>query len=176
MPKFSHHKESDKESLKGSQIKLLGGIEGLREEIVALEATSREIAARLQRARTLLSSLEEFVDTAPTSDLGSTAPMDVVASPVSEGVETQTVATETEIIRPRSNADLVIDVSRQLLVEAGRPMERGEILEAFLARGYSLEVKNPPKFIGKTLWASSDFVHVDKRGYWITGAEVPPEN
>lgn len=155
--------------------KLWTAIEGLRDEVYFLEGKSREVAIRLESARALLRSMEEFIEKYAASHAEEFTPADA-SSPQAEQLPPppDDETTYVELRKPRSNGDFVAEFARRLLTEANRPLDRSEILEAILARGYSLDVTNPPKFIGKTLWGHKDFIHIDKRGYWLTGIDVPP--
>ncbi|MGR9470608.1 hypothetical protein [Rhizobium leguminosarum] len=67
----------------------------------------------------------------------------------------------------------VVSRSKEILLAAGHPLQRAELLERIEASGFLVETTNPAKFIGRTLWESADFVHIPKRGYWLKGEDLP---
>ncbi|ANM04627.1 hypothetical protein AMC78_CH02540 [Rhizobium phaseoli] len=67
----------------------------------------------------------------------------------------------------------VVSRSKEILLAAGHPLQRTELLVRIEASGFLVETANPAKFIGRTLWESEDFVHIPKRGYWLKGRETP---
>ena len=69
----------------------------------------------------------------------------------------------------------VVERSKVILISAGRPLQRAELLEQIEASGFHLDVSDPPRFVGRTLWDNPDFIHIEKRGYWLRGEGVPEE-
>ncbi|MBB3452555.1 hypothetical protein FHT86_000811 [Rhizobium sp. BK313] len=68
----------------------------------------------------------------------------------------------------------VVTRAKRILLEAGRPLNRSELLERFNAgEDFTITARDPARFIGRTLWENPEFVHFPKVGYWIVGAELP---
>ena len=65
--------------------------------------------------------------------------------------------------------------SMQILLDAGRPLQRSELLEKLIADGLRIEAKNPSRFVARILWENKTFTHVPKIGYWIQGEPLPDE-
>jgi len=71
----------------------------------------------------------------------------------------------------------VVTRAKKLLLEAGRPLSRSELLEKINSEsGFAISTTDPARFIGRTLWESRDFTHIPKKGYWLTGEEIPDDN
>ncbi|WP_207104568.1 hypothetical protein [Rhizobium leguminosarum] len=67
----------------------------------------------------------------------------------------------------------VVERCTAILQEAGRPLDRSELLLKLEQTGYTLRAGNPARFVGRTLWGNPNFVHVPRHGYWITGKTWP---
>ena len=67
---------------------------------------------------------------------------------------------------------------RALLMEVGRPMESGEIIEKFRERGHPLGRSNEVKQTWNKLWrakTNGKLTHEPKLGYWLPGEPVTAE-
>jgi hypothetical protein len=73
-----------------------------------------------------------------------------------------------------SKTAAVLNRARQVLLAAGRPLPRAELLAAMNSEGFEIKTKDPARFIGRALWRSSDFVHIRKEGYWIRSDNTSP--
>jgi hypothetical protein len=69
---------------------------------------------------------------------------------------------------------IIENAARDLIINAGRPLHRGEILKLMTEAGHILEVGNPSHFIGKVLLKSPNYVHC-RGGYWPSDVELPIE-
>jgi hypothetical protein len=74
--------------------------------------------------------------------------------------------------RKGSIASLVREGARAILREAGRPLNRAQLLERLEARGVRLNASQPAKQVGKIIWQSEEFQHLAD-GYWFRD-EPPP--
>jgi hypothetical protein len=64
---------------------------------------------------------------------------------------------------------------RQILVDAGRPMQRGEIYSELLKRGVLPSGAHPKNNLGTTLWANEHlFINLPGFGYWVRDTPYPP--
>jgi len=68
----------------------------------------------------------------------------------------------------------VIECARRYMIEAGRPLNRREILDRMLAEREVLAVGDPAHFVGKVLWGSDQFAAF-KEGYWPSDQTAPVE-
>lgn len=134
----------------------------IEKEIKLLEIKAAEIAERLQRARGLLASIRDYLST-PT-EMKSNSSAKLTSFSIKKSPEA-----------PRTNGELVVSVTRTLLQEAQKPLDRRQILDGLKGQGHELLVVNPPKFIGRTLWSHPDFIHVPHRGYWFSDIGVPTD-
>lgn len=82
-------------------------------------------------------------------------------------------AKKTRKLRGGTRTAEVVSRSKAALLEAGRPLERAELLKWITESGFKLEARDPARFIGRALWESPDFVHIKKKGYWLEGEDVP---
>ncbi|MGO6694950.1 hypothetical protein ACCS54_19515 [Rhizobium johnstonii] len=67
----------------------------------------------------------------------------------------------------------IVKRSKLILIASGRPLERSELLEEIERSGFRVDAKHPARFVGRALWASKDFIHLPKKGYWVKGEELP---
>jgi hypothetical protein len=70
-------------------------------------------------------------------------------------------------IRGETPPAIVVSVAREVLLEAGKPMKRGELVRAIEAKGIALTGKDKNKNLGTILWRHPElFVNLDELGYW----------
>ncbi|WP_156369181.1 hypothetical protein [Aureimonas sp. Leaf324] len=74
--------------------------------------------------------------------------------------------------RPATTSALIREGARKVLRETGRPMNRAELLEALRGRGVEVKATDPARAVGRVLWRSEEFVHLDD-GYWLAAVPVP---
>jgi hypothetical protein len=75
----------------------------------------------------------------------------------------------------------IAHAARDVLLERGRPMKRGELVRELAQRGVPLAGKDKNKNLGTVLWRNENiFVSLAKLGYWVRGVPIPgvyePEN
>ena len=64
-------------------------------------------------------------------------------------------------------------VAREIILEAGRPLTRSEIVAAMEARGIELVGADRVKNVGTILWRHRDeFENIPERGYWPKGVPL----
>lgn len=64
----------------------------------------------------------------------------------------------------------IAKVARQILLERGGPMTRGELVREFEARGIELAAADRAKNLGTILWRHRDiFENLPGEGYWVKG-------
>lgn len=63
--------------------------------------------------------------------------------------------------------------ARRLILSAGRPLTRSELLRALEKEGYVIDGTDQPKVLGTNIWRSGQFTHIGKRGYWPKDTPVP---
>jgi hypothetical protein len=102
-------------------------------------------------------------------------PSSEAPSPPSHLVEKHPIRKRKKLGKP--GAVSVHDVGPQLrglLEERGRPMKRGELLDALYDRGLRLAGANPAKYLGTILWRMRDaFVNIEGHGYWPRDLACP---
>lgn len=141
---------------------------------MALEVYRRRIEALRVQAKEVAAQIANLEDTARRIERDLKREASYAPS------ETHTESSNTVLRSPetRNNGELVVELSRAIIREAGRPLSRQEILDGIEQRGVKLSVANPPKFVGKTLWAHPDFINIDRKGYALAHEsydEVSPE-
>lgn len=69
---------------------------------------------------------------------------------------------------------IVVDEAMRIILEAGRPMTRGELHRALSERGLVVRGANASKTLGTTLWRARErLTHLEGLGYWPKGVEYP---
>ena len=64
--------------------------------------------------------------------------------------------------------------AREIIVEAGRPMDAKELLERLEATGIIVESKAPGRLLSKILLRAGTFRYVEGAGYWVSDLPWPP--
>ena len=127
----------------------------------------RELQAEIKRAMQELEDIEKFIalhrrfSTDDDASMGELLPAPTVLNRTGKG--------KSQVVFER----LAIDAIRQ----AGRPMQSGELLEAFRAQGITLG-GNEIRTAWNRLWLAKDhgvLVNFPRLGYW-PASDPPPEN
>ena len=63
--------------------------------------------------------------------------------------------------------------ARRLILTAGRPLTRSELLRELEGEGYVVDGKDKSKVLGTNIWRSEQFRHVGQLGYWPKDAPMP---
>jgi len=66
-----------------------------------------------------------------------------------------------------------MDEAARLIVEAGRPLTRGELVTKLSSEGHKLDGTDKNKVLGTNLWRSGKFVNLKGAGYWPKGEPLP---
>jgi hypothetical protein len=62
---------------------------------------------------------------------------------------------------------------RQLILDAGRPLKRSELVRLLERKGYPVDGSDKSKVLGTNIWRSGLFRHIDGYGYWPKDAPMP---
>ncbi|MGR9268097.1 hypothetical protein [Rhizobium leguminosarum] len=132
-------------------------------EVSQLRRAKQSIETQLEKAEAAKEALRQLLATGLKNEAAR---------------ETEKARLRPRLGRPKgfyigSQTAEVVSRSKEILLAAGHPLQRAELLERIEASGFLVETTNPAKFIGRTLWESADFVHIPKRGYWLKGKEFP---
>lgn len=119
--------------------------------------SAQEVLSKLRNARLSLGELPESRAAGPRPRT-SGAP----------GAE----AKEGRRHREGSAAHTVLTVARQAIREAGRPLNRVEIVNAIEASGRELRTKKPLEYVNKVMWDSAEFCRADG-GYFFADQPLP---
>lgn len=67
----------------------------------------------------------------------------------------------------------LVAMMARVIHEVGRPMTRGEIVEALERREIEIPAKDKQRYIGTLAWRNKGaFVNIEGRGYWLRGLPV----
>ena len=67
----------------------------------------------------------------------------------------------------------IAQMMERLIREVGRPMTRGEIVDAFDRRGMDIPAKDKARYLGTIAWRQkSIFTNVEGRGYWLRNVPI----
>jgi hypothetical protein len=68
----------------------------------------------------------------------------------------------------------IVAIIERIIREAGRPLTRGEIVEALEQRDVHIPAEDKQRYIGTIAWRhKSVFGNVGGLGYWLTGEPLP---
>lgn len=62
---------------------------------------------------------------------------------------------------------------RQLILDAGRPLKRSELVRRLERKGFPIDGRDKSKVLGTNIWRSGRFRHVEGEGYWPKDAPLP---
>jgi hypothetical protein len=135
---------------------------------------TREASAkgRLDELRAELEGIQKLVRA--LEDLESTTPPEVL-NLIAQNVAANIALTKTTTLNPNAaSPEVIASAARAALLDAMRPMKRGELVRELEARGIILTGRDKNKNLGTILWRKPKmFVHLDKLGYWLTDRELP---
>lgn len=63
--------------------------------------------------------------------------------------------------------------ARRLILAAGRPLTRSELLRALEGEGYVVDGRDKSKVLGTNIWRSEQFRHLSGFGYWPKDTPIP---
>lgn len=136
----------------------------LVEEISTLRRAKRSIEAKLEKAEAARDLLRQMMamnsNAGGDSAIGSSEPKSVKKK---RGFHAGSQTAE------------VVSRSKKILLQAGVPLQRSELLSRIEASGFTLNASNPSRFVGRTLWQSDEFIHIRNRGYWLKDEELDEE-
>lgn len=76
--------------------------------------------------------------------------------------------------RKRGRPAEIVAIIERIIREAGRPLTRGEIVEALEQRDVHIPAEDKQRYIGTIAWRhKSVFGNVGGLGYWLTGEPLP---
>jgi hypothetical protein len=62
---------------------------------------------------------------------------------------------------------------RRLILDAGRPLRRSELVRLLEQNGYPVDGTDKSKVLGTNIWRSGLFTHIEGTGYWPKDAPIP---
>ncbi|WP_141514326.1 hypothetical protein [Rhizobium sp. M1] len=133
----------------------------VEDQVQQLLKARHELDAKLAKAQEAQNLLRQFLS-GPEPAASKAKPHRIVGK-----------AAKKKRFRKGSQTAEVVARSKVILKEAGKPLERGELLERIAASGFEITTTDPSRFIGRTLWESDDFIHIDKEGYWLADEDQP---
>jgi hypothetical protein len=76
--------------------------------------------------------------------------------------------------RKRGRPAEIVTIIERIIREAGRPLTRGEIVEALERRDVHIPAEDKQRYVGTIAWRhKSVFGNVGGLGYWLTGEPLP---
>lgn len=76
----------------------------------------------------------------------------------------------------KAQADYVAKLLREcrrLILSAGRPLRRSELVRQLEQNGYPVDGTDKSKVLGTNIWRSGMFIHIEGAGYWPKDAPLP---
>lgn len=70
----------------------------------------------------------------------------------------------------------MLDETRRIILNQGRPMKRGELVRQLQVRGFKIAGADKNKVFGTNVWRSRKFDHIAGRGYWPKDVDLPPSS
>ena len=136
----------------------MAGFEEILERLRRQREEAQQVVAKLTTAIGLMEKARDALGTDEAVRLWEKT----IASPPT--VETK----ERQRVRGVLSPDEIARIVREILLEAGHPMKRGELVGELEKRQIPLAGTNKNKNLGTMLWRhKSQFVSLDKLGYWV---------
>lgn len=156
-----------------------------RVKIAKMEAECARMQAEIAKLRDFITLFDELSDgVAQVIVEPGAVPLPSVATNVEGNVTLQTPPVDNSDVvrkrrlrpkselRPAQTAELM----ERIIREIGRPLTRGEIVEAFERRDVLIPFEDKARYIGTIAWRHKGlFINIDGRGYWLRDEPVPPE-
>lgn len=140
---------------------------------MAYESVLKEATARLEALKIEIAELEQYI--ALHNKLFSDA-RERVSRPAFQDDTPERAAGPRIVIRRRNNPAQMADLAAEAILEAGKPMLRGELVDWIEARGVQIHSDDKPRYIGTILWRNDDrFENIEGRGYWLKGRPIPDD-
>ncbi|SCX03782.1 hypothetical protein [Agrobacterium rosae] len=130
-------------------------------EISTLRRAKRSIEAQLEKAEAARDLLRQMMSVNSNASESSTISLS----------ETKSTKRKRGFYAGSQTSE-VITRSKQILLQAGVPLQRNDLLSRIEASGFMLNASNPSRFVGRTLWQSDDFIHIPNKGYWLRGEDI----
>ncbi len=68
----------------------------------------------------------------------------------------------------------IVQIAERVIRDAGRPLTRGEIVEALERRDVEIPATDKPRYIGTIAWRNKGtFRNIEGLGYWLTEEPLP---
>jgi hypothetical protein len=84
---------------------------------------------------------------------------------------------KTKPVRPRSariwKPAEVVKMAEVAMKEAGKPLTRGELVDALEKKNVTIGGTDKPRNMGTIVWRSHKFVNIPDHGYWPKGLDCP---
>jgi hypothetical protein len=145
--------------------KMPSAIENARKRLAAIRAEAAEIERFLELYE---SFSDEHVDANVSGPLGhseETYPQNskTVDNGKNPALSVRHGPRPTELVR----------IMERLIREVGRPMTRGEIVDALNRRDVEIPAKDKSRYLGTIAWRNKHtFIHIEGRGYWVRDAKM----
>jgi len=133
----------------------------LRAEVARVERFIRDYEEFSERTEAVQIGLREIpVENTPEGNVSPVQPVDNSPPPG----------------RRKARPEEIAQIIERVIREVGRPMMRGELVEALERRDVWLPPQDKPRYLGTIIWRNKGtFVNIDGRGYWLRGEPVPPQ-
>ena len=130
-----------------------------------LQGHIENLEGLLSEARRRLRVVDDYIAVAsqPQTHIGGFTPTQL--TPLTN-TEPEQVATRRRR-NPVAPADIA-EIARQIILERGSPMKRGELVRELEARGIRIEAVDKAKNLGTILWRHRKiFENLPGEGYWV---------
>lgn len=142
----------------------------------ALEREVERLQAEIREIDTFLALYAKFAGPETFTEMAAAIPMAAVLSPTTPPVsQTQNgdlIPSPEQLEHKSADGDLVSQEQfetnvRQVLLDHGRPMQRGRIIAKMRGAGLRIGGRNELKNFGTKIWKARDkFVNLKSEGYW----------
>jgi reverse gyrase len=140
-------------------------IENARKRLASIRAEAEEIERFIAMYERFEKNAMARLDPLPSGNSEETYPQNSLS--VNIGDNSRRSAHKG--LRPAQIAEMM----ERLIREVGRPMTRGEIVDAFDSRDFEIPAKDKGRYLGTIAWRNKGkFINIEGRGYWLRGAPL----
>jgi hypothetical protein len=145
--------------------KMPSAIENARKRLAVIRAEAAEIER-------FLALYESFSDEHIDANVSGTMGQSEETYPQNSKTVDNTKNTALSLRHGPRPPELV-RIMERLIREVGRPMTRGEIVDALNRRDVEIPAKDKSRYLGTIAWRNKHtFIHIEGRGYWVRDAKM----
>jgi hypothetical protein len=136
------------------------------------------IANALKRKREIeleIAKIDQFIEAYELFS-GTKVVQDEMISPPDPVENKSAMKGSLTVSRVRNSPARIADIAARVILDAGRPLARGELVERIEKHGITIKSDDKPRYVGTILWRNAHrFMNIEGEGYWLKDRPIPSE-